>query len=73
MKREFGKKLIESYLPSVDLTRQVIVDCANQGLLVGSVGMHGNVIRVAPPLVITREEADESLEIMERVVMGLEA
>jgi 4-aminobutyrate aminotransferase-like enzyme len=59
--------------PAKDLTRQVIVDCANQGLLVGSVGMHGNVIRVAPPLVITREEADESLEIMERVVMGLEA
>jgi 4-aminobutyrate aminotransferase-like enzyme len=26
--------------------------------------MYGNVIRVAPPLVITRAEADESLAIM---------
>jgi 4-aminobutyrate aminotransferase-like enzyme len=59
--------------PAKDLTRRVIVDCANQGLLVGSVGMYGNVIRVAPPLVITPAEADESLAIMERVVMGLEA
>ncbi len=59
--------------PARDLTRRVIVDCANQGLLVGAVGMYGNVIRVAPPLVITQEEADESLAIMERVVMGLEA
>lgn len=59
--------------PDKDLTRRVIVDCANQGLLVGSVGLYGNVIRVAPPLVLTREEADESLAIMERVVMGLES
>ena len=58
--------------PAKDLTRRVIVDCANRGLIVGSVGMYGNVIRVAPPLVITRAEADESLAIMEEVVMGLE-
>jgi 4-aminobutyrate aminotransferase-like enzyme len=59
--------------PAKELTRQVLVDCANQGLLVGSVGMYGNVIRVAPPLVMTDAEADESLAIMERVVMALEA
>ena len=35
--------------------------------------MYGNVIRVAPPLVITPAEAEESLAIMEGVVMGLEA
>lgn len=62
----------ETREPAKDLARRVIVDSANQGLLVGSVGMYGNVIRVAPPLVITKEEADESLAIMERVVMGLE-
>jgi 4-aminobutyrate aminotransferase/(S)-3-amino-2-methylpropionate transaminase len=57
--------------PAPELTRQVIVDSANRGLLVGSVGLYGNVIRVAPPLVITKEEADESLDIMEQVVLGL--
>jgi len=51
--------------PAPELIRPLIVDCANHGLLVGSVGMYGNVIRVAPPLVITRAEADESLSIME--------
>jgi 4-aminobutyrate aminotransferase-like enzyme len=58
--------------PAKELTRRVIVDAANQGLLVGSLGMYGNVVRVAPPLVITPAEVDESLAIMERVVMGLE-
>jgi len=57
--------------PAPELIRQVIDNCANNGLLVGSVGTHGNVIRVAPPLVITQAEADESLAIMESVVMGL--
>jgi 4-aminobutyrate aminotransferase len=51
----------------------VIEECANNGLLVGAVGMFGNVIRVAPPLVITREEIDESVGIMDRVLQGLKS
>jgi len=50
--------------PAPELIKPLIVDCANHGLLIGSVGMYGNVIRVAPPLVMTRAEADESLAIM---------
>jgi len=57
--------------PAPELIRPLIVACANNGLLVGSVGVHGNVIRVAPPLVMTRAEADESLAIMEDVLGGL--
>ncbi|OGV62462.1 MAG: hypothetical protein A3K19_33435 [Lentisphaerae bacterium RIFOXYB12_FULL_65_16] len=57
--------------PAPQLIKKVIVECANRGLLVGSVGMFGNVIRVAPPLVITRPEADASLDIMEEVVLAL--
>jgi len=55
-----------------ELVRKVIEGCANRGLLVGAVGMYGNVIRVAPPLVITRSEIDESVEIMNKVLQGLE-
>lgn len=58
--------------PAPELIRPVMVACANNGLLVGSVGVHGNVIRVAPPLVITREEIDESVAILEKVLGGLE-
>lgn len=58
--------------PAPSLIRTIIDECANNGLLVGSVGMYGNVIRVAPPLVITKQIADESLAIMEKVLMNLE-
>lgn len=57
--------------PAPELIRPIIDNCANAGLLVGSVGMYGNVIRVAPPLVISMEEADESLSIMAGVLKGI--
>ncbi len=57
--------------PAPELIRPLIEECANQGLLIGAVGMYGNVIRVAPPLVITRAEIDESVAIMDNVLGGL--
>lgn len=58
--------------PAPELIRPVIDACAARGLLVGSVGLYGNVLRVAPPLVITRELADESLAIMGEVLSNLQ-
>lgn len=57
--------------PAPELIKPIINKCAENGLLVGSVGMYGNVIRIAPPLVITKEIADESLTIFEKVVSQL--
>ncbi len=57
--------------PASDLIKTIITKCAENGLLVGSVGAFGNVIRVAPPLVITQEEADESVNIMKNVLKSL--
>jgi len=54
--------------PAPELIKPIMTECANNGLLVGSVGMYGNVIRVAPPLVITKQEVDESIGIMEKVL-----
>lgn len=61
----------ETKEPAPELIHPIIDGCAENGLLVGSVGMYGNVIRVAPPLVISEEEADESLAIMGKVLTGL--
>lgn len=61
----------ETKEPAPELIKTIINECANNGLLVGSVGRYGNVIRVAPPLVITKDIADESLAIMGKVIMNL--
>ena len=52
-----------------ETTRKIITKCCENGLLIGAVS--GNVIRVAPPLVISRDEADESIDIMEKVLLSL--
>jgi 4-aminobutyrate aminotransferase-like enzyme len=57
--------------PAKELIKPFINACAANGLLVGSVGVYGNVIRVAPPLVISKEIADESLALMEKALMSL--
>jgi 4-aminobutyrate aminotransferase/(S)-3-amino-2-methylpropionate transaminase len=57
--------------PAPDFTRKLIDTTAQFGLLVGSVGVFGNVIRVAPPLVISEQEAMESLDLFERAVLAL--
>jgi len=57
--------------PAPELVRQAIDRCARNGLLIGSVGIFGNVIRVAPPLVITEAEAHESCDIMDKVLLSL--
>jgi 4-aminobutyrate aminotransferase len=42
-----------------------VQEAARQGgLLVGKGGLYGNVLRIAPPLVVTGAEADEALEIL---------
>jgi 4-aminobutyrate aminotransferase len=62
----------DGYTPSPEITREVIMGCAENGLLLGKVGLYGNVIRIAPPLVITQEEADTALDILDSVMADFE-
>jgi 4-aminobutyrate aminotransferase-like enzyme len=57
--------------PAPDLTRKMIDLAAENGLLIGSVGVFGNVLRVAPPLVISEAEAHESLDIFAKALSPL--
>jgi 4-aminobutyrate aminotransferase-like enzyme len=48
--------------PDPDRTRALLDAAREEGVLVGSGGLHGNVIRIGPSLLITPEEVDEGLE-----------
>lgn len=46
-----------------------ILEAARQrGVLVGKGGLHGNVLRIAPPLTITDQEADAALDVLVEVM-----
>ncbi|MEU5724157.1 aspartate aminotransferase family protein [Micromonospora sp. NPDC047738] len=42
----------------------LLEETRERGLLVGKGGLYGNVIRLAPPMTLTRAEAEEALEIL---------
>jgi 4-aminobutyrate aminotransferase len=58
-----GVELVEpgSLVPSRRLATEVLEACRRQGLLVGLGGLDGNVLRIAPPMSLTMDEAAEGL------------
>src|SRR5438093_7033468 len=52
----------ESKTPAADKANQVMETCRERGLLVGRGGLYGNVIRMAPPMVITEDDAARAVE-----------
>jgi 4-aminobutyrate aminotransferase len=50
--------------PNPRAAAAVLEDSREHGLLLGKGGLYGNVLRIAPPLSITREELEEGLAIL---------
>jgi 4-aminobutyrate aminotransferase/(S)-3-amino-2-methylpropionate transaminase len=53
--------------PDKELTARIVQECYRQGVIILSAGLYGNVIRLLSPLVITDEQLEEGLEVMESV------
>jgi 4-aminobutyrate aminotransferase/(S)-3-amino-2-methylpropionate transaminase len=51
--------------PAPEHTRQVAQYCYEHGLITITAGTHGNVIRILVPLVVSPEEMDEGLGVLE--------
>ena len=47
--------------PAPDIANMVLEGTKRRGVLIGKGGLHGNVLRIAPPLSLTRAEAEEGL------------
>lgn len=54
----------QSLKPDTTIAAAVLEETKKRGLLVGKGGLYGNVIRMAPPLTLTEEEAQQGLEIL---------
>lgn len=61
----------ESKIPDKELTSQIISECNRRGVVVLSAGIYSNVIRVLCPLVITIDQLQEALAIIDEVFHDL--
>jgi len=58
--------------PSPPLAAAVLEATRERGLLVGKGGLYGNVIRLAPPMTLTADEADEALAVLAESVAAVD-
>ena len=54
--------------PTANMAEAVREFCLQEGVLVGVGGVYGNVVRIQPPLVITRTQLDSALDVLERAL-----
>ncbi len=57
--------------PAAQETNQLMDECRKQGLLVGKGGLFGNVIRMSPPLNITKTDVDEALRKLDAALTAM--
>jgi 4-aminobutyrate aminotransferase len=58
--------------PATEATAQLMERTRANGLLVGKGGLYGNVIRISPPLNITKGDADVAIGILDRSLAEIE-
>jgi 4-aminobutyrate aminotransferase/(S)-3-amino-2-methylpropionate transaminase len=55
-------------IPAAEETKKITQHCYEHGLITITAGSYSNVIRVLVPLVITNEQMDEALSVLESAI-----
>jgi len=61
----------ESKMPASEETKKITQYCYEHGLITITAGTYSNVIRVLVPLVITKEQMDEALDVLESAIASV--
>ena len=61
----------ETKAPATDETKKISQYCYEHGLITITAGTYSNVIRVLVPLVITNEQMDEAMDVLESAIAAV--
>ncbi len=59
--------------PASAETLEILELCREMGVLIGKGGLNGNVLRIKPPMCITRADAEFALDVLDRAFRWIEA
>jgi 4-aminobutyrate aminotransferase len=65
-----GVELVEpgTLTPNHHAAQVVLEECRRGGVLIGKGGLHNNVLRIAPPMSVTKDEADTAIDVLVEAV-----
>ena len=52
---------------------EILEQCKTRGLIIGKGGLYGNVLRIKPPMCITKDDAGFLVDCLDDVLSGIEA
>jgi 4-aminobutyrate aminotransferase / (S)-3-amino-2-methylpropionate transaminase / 5-aminovalerate transaminase len=55
--------------PNKEIVQEMIQKAHQNGLIIMSAGLYGNIIRLLSPLIITNEQLNEGLDVLEKVII----
>ncbi len=58
--------------PAPQETGQLMEEARREGLLIGKGGLWGNVIRMSPPMNISKADVDEAIRLLDRALAAVE-
>ena len=61
----------ENKIPATKETEKIVKETLKRGLLIVRVGTYKQVLRLTPPLTISKEEADKAIEILEHTIKDM--
>ncbi len=63
-----GIEFVSEGKPDTERLKRILSYCLDKGLVMLECGVDRNIIRLAPPLVVSREEIDRGLDILEEAI-----
>ncbi|MEE9212339.1 MAG: aminotransferase class III-fold pyridoxal phosphate-dependent enzyme, partial [Phycisphaeraceae bacterium] len=58
----------QSKQPATAQTADLVEQCKDRGLLLGKGGLSGNVLRIKPPMCVTKDDADFIADCLDEVL-----
>jgi alanine-glyoxylate transaminase / (R)-3-amino-2-methylpropionate-pyruvate transaminase len=58
----------ENKVPDAAIVGKLFEEMKKQGVLIGKGGLYGNVIRISPPLTVTKSEVDDFIKAMDKAL-----
>ncbi|MBX3071929.1 MAG: aspartate aminotransferase family protein [Thermomicrobiales bacterium] len=63
----------ETKEPAPDIANAVLSEAKRRGLIVGKGGLDGNTLRISPPLIVTNDDVDAAIVILDETFTAAEA